>query len=314
MASTLDILPTIASITGAPLPHKEIDGKNILPLLQGEPNVHPRHEFLYFYEGGLCAVRRGKWKLVLPHTYRSYEGVDPGKDGMPGPYSRGKTGTALYNLEEDVSEVYDVSAEYPEIVRALSALADSARQALGDRITGMRGADNRSPGRIRMNDERIDHIARGLKYTLEHMPSHRYPGGTENALTDGYTGSLEYTDESWMGFHGNDIEMFLDLEQETDISSIVITCLQNQASWIFLPETIEILAGNDPRYLNTLGIRAIDASEKNLEIAISTFHFNAETRARFLKIIIRNIGKCPDWHPGNGEHAWLFVDEIVVEQ
>ena len=35
----------------------------------------PRNEFYYYYEGNLCAVRKDDWKLVLPHKYRSYEGV-----------------------------------------------------------------------------------------------------------------------------------------------------------------------------------------------------------------------------------------------
>lgn len=313
MASTLDILPTIAAITGAPLPAKEIDGKNILPLLQEDTNVHPRNEFLYFYEGELCAVRRGKWKLMVPHTYRSYEGVESGKDGMPGPYSRGKAGTELYNLEEDVSELYDVSAKYPEIVKELSALADSARLALGDRASGIRGRDNRSPGRIRMNDERIDHIARELKYTLQYKPSHRYPGGTENALTDGYLGSLEFTDESWMGFHGDEVDLFLDLGKEIAVSSIEVNCLQNQASWIFLPEEITILAASDPRYFNPEHHEQINAKEKNLEILRKKYIFEKEFEARYLKIVLRNIGKCPEWHPGKGENAWVFVDEIVVK-
>jgi hypothetical protein len=26
----------------------------------------------------------------------------------------------------------------------------------------------------------------------------------------------------------------------------------------------------------------------------------------------KNIGVCPDWHPGKGEKAWIFVDEIIV--
>jgi len=313
MASTLDILPTIASITGAPLPEKEIDGINIFPLLDENTSVHPRNEFLYFYEGGLCAVRRGKWKLVVPHSYRSYEGVEPGKDGMPGPYSRGMADTELYNLEKDVSELHDVSLQYPEIVKELSALADSARQALGDRITGIRGTDNRSPGRIRMNDERIEHSARGMKYTLEYMPSHRYPGGTENALTDGYLGSLEFTDESWMGFHGDDVDLYLDLGKETSISSIEISCLQNQASWIFLPEEITILSSADARHFDPRHHIQINAKEKNLKVLKREFSFEKEFQARYLKIVIRNIGKCPGWHPGKGENAWVFVDEIIVK-
>jgi len=313
MASTLDILPTIAALTGAPLPEKEIDGVNILPLLQGEENVHPRNEFIYYYDGGLCAVRRGNWKLVVPHQYRSYEGKEPGQDGMPGPYSRGQAGTELYNLNEDISECHDVSAKYPDKVKELLAMADSARMALGDRKSGIRGTDNRSPGRIRMIEESIQHKARGKKYRLQHKSNQRYPGGSEYALTDGFLGSLEFTDESWMGFHGDNVEIFIDLEQITEISSIEISFLRNQASWIFLPEELEILAGNDPRYFNPIYRELISSKEKDLNILKYKFVHNEKLEAQFLKIIVHNMGKCPDWHPGKGERAWLFVDEVIIK-
>jgi len=27
----------------------------------------------------------------------------------------------------------------------------------------------------------------------------------------------------------------------------------------------------------------------------------------------KNIKTLPDWHPGAGEKAWIFVDEVIVE-
>jgi len=82
IAATIDILPTLAAITGAPLPEKKIDGVNILSLLKNEPGANPRNEYWYYYGGELRAVRRGKWKLYFPHEYRSYRGVEPGRDGF----------------------------------------------------------------------------------------------------------------------------------------------------------------------------------------------------------------------------------------
>lgn len=312
MASTLDILPTIAELTGAPLPENEIDGISIMSLLKGK-NDSPRNEFIYYYEGGLCAVRRGDWKLVLPHKYRSYAGVEPGMDGLPGPYSRGQSGLELYNLKDDISESNDVSGEYPEIVKTLTLFADSVRTALGDRITGIRGETNRSPGRIRVNGESIGHKAKDKKYDLRYKPSHRYPGGTGYALTDGYLASLEFTDESWMGFHGEDLEMLLDMEQVDEISSIEISFLSNQASWIFLPSEIEILYSNDLKHFNPLDLNKFSKSNKDLRIAKHTYSDSTKVKARYLKIIAHSVGKCPDWHPGKGENAWLFIDEIIIK-
>lgn len=312
MASTLDILPTIAAITGAPLPGKKIDGVNILPLLQNMEHANPRNEFIYYYEGGLCAVRRGDWKLILPHRYRSYEGVEAGKDGMPGPYSHGKAGLELYNLREDIGESHDVAAACPAKVKELLAMADSVRAVLGDRITGVRGSDNRSPGRIRMMEDSILHKAKGKEYSIKKPPSYRYPGGGPYALTDGHLASLEFSDESWLGFHGDDLDVLLDLGTMTDIQSIEISFLNNQASWIFLPIEVEILAGDDLRHLNPVERSDFGSDSADLTIDRHTYRFMGQFNARYLKIIARNMGKCPAWHPGNEENTWLFVDEIII--
>ena len=86
LASSIDILPTLAEITGAKLPSHKIDGVSILPLMLGDKNASPRHEFYYYYEvNSLEAVQRDFWKLVLPHKSRTYRDMKPGSDGWPGP-------------------------------------------------------------------------------------------------------------------------------------------------------------------------------------------------------------------------------------
>ncbi len=49
MASTVDVLPTLAAITGAALPPQPIDGVNILALLEGRPDANPRNVFWFYY-------------------------------------------------------------------------------------------------------------------------------------------------------------------------------------------------------------------------------------------------------------------------
>ena len=312
MTSTMDILPTIAALTGAALPEKEIDGVNILPVMHGTEGINPRNEFIYFYTGGLCAVRRGDWKLVLPHKYRSYAGVEPGRDGLPGPYSQGEAGLELYNLTEDIGESNDLAQHYPDKVKELSAMADSARHALGDRITGNKGTDNRSPGRLRMNNEKTDHLAKGKKYDIRNNPHHRYPGGSDYALTDGFLGSLEFSDESWLGFHGEDVDVLIDMEANVQVRAVSMNFLRNQASYIFAPVEIELFMGDEAAALELVEKYDFEDPVRNLDIAILPYRWQGKHEARFIRVVARNTGTCPEWHPGRGENAWLFVDEIVL--
>ena len=151
MASSIDILPTLAAITGASLPVNKIDGVNIFPLMKGDKDAAPRTEFYYYYQqNALEAVQRNFWKLVFPHTGRTYRGLKPGSDGWPGPTKNEKIENAeLYDLRRDPGEWYDVSAVYPEKVKELEKLAEKARQDLGDDITKQPGANRRKAGSIK---------------------------------------------------------------------------------------------------------------------------------------------------------------------
>lgn len=151
IACAIDILPTLASITGAPLPDKKIDGVSLLPLLLGDKTASPRHNFYYYYQqNSLEGVQKDYWKLVLPHKGISYVGVEPGKDGWPGKtVNITITEAELYDLRRDPGERYNVSGVYPEIVKELQVIAEEARQDLGDDITKSPGANRRKAGSIK---------------------------------------------------------------------------------------------------------------------------------------------------------------------
>jgi arylsulfatase A-like enzyme len=148
-AMTIDILPTLAGLAGAELPRHKIDGKDIWPLLSGKADARSPHEALYFYwDRHLQAVRSGKWKLHLPHSYRTLAGKAGGRDGKPAPYSQAETPLALYDLAKDVGETTNVAESHPEVVERLKGLAERAREDLGDSATKQDGKGCRPPGRI----------------------------------------------------------------------------------------------------------------------------------------------------------------------
>ncbi len=150
MCMTVDLLPTLAGVIGAELPEGHIlDGKDILPLMRGEPGATTPHEALFFYWGaGLEAVRSGPWKLHLPHTYRTLGDRPPGRDGTPAKYQQGRIGQELFNLENDRGETTNVAEQHPEVVSKLLKLVEQARQDLGDSNTRRRGANLRPASRL----------------------------------------------------------------------------------------------------------------------------------------------------------------------
>jgi arylsulfatase/arylsulfatase A len=149
LALTLDILPTVAAYAGAAPPaDRVIDGKDIRPLLEGRPGAKTPHEVFWYYWGQeLQAVRSGEWKLHFPHSYRTLE-QGGGKDGKPTKYSQKKIELSLFNLEQDPGETTDVAAKNPDVVERLKALAERAREDLGDSLQKRTGKNVRPAGRL----------------------------------------------------------------------------------------------------------------------------------------------------------------------
>jgi arylsulfatase A-like enzyme len=149
-AMGIDWLPTIAAFTGSRLPKKKIDGTSLVPLLTQQTTVAPHDNFFFYYRvNELHAVRHKNWKLYVPHTYRSLNGREGTNDGFPVPYDMNTIAeNALFDLTTDPQETTDVAAMHPDIVEKISAIADSVRTVLGDRLTGIKGSEVRPVGRI----------------------------------------------------------------------------------------------------------------------------------------------------------------------
>jgi arylsulfatase A len=137
LCATMDLLPTFAALAGAPLPAKSIDGRDIRPIVFSEPGVKSHWDekgFAYYRLDQLQAVRAGQWKLYLPLPNKY---VALNRKAAPAPLE-------LFDVRHDVSEDHEVSAQNPDVVKRLTALADNIRAELGD--TERPGAGQREAG------------------------------------------------------------------------------------------------------------------------------------------------------------------------
>ncbi len=142
LATVMDIFPTLAELVGAPMPTKEIDGKNIWSLTRR--GATPHEAFYYYFTAGLEAVRSGRWKLHLPHRYSGLE--VGGKGGVPGTVQEMKISNALFDLSTDPGERRDLAAQNPRVVAQLLTMAEGMRHRLGDVYTQTKGTGQRPAG------------------------------------------------------------------------------------------------------------------------------------------------------------------------
>jgi arylsulfatase A-like enzyme len=135
IATTMDLLPTLAALAGAKPPaDRVIDGEDIRHLFHGDfAKADPDKAYYYYLRVHLQAVRQGKWKLHLPRTKEPIGAAPFSRNAHIAPADRiGFEKPFLVDLENDLGETTDRSAQNPEVVRRLLALAETMRKDLGD--------------------------------------------------------------------------------------------------------------------------------------------------------------------------------------
>jgi arylsulfatase A-like enzyme len=145
LATTMDLLPTFARLAGTQPPgDRIIDGKDIWPLMAGKEGANSPHGAFYYYQvDQLQAVRSGKWKLHLPLKQKRKNWGKPTPD-VP---------LQLYDLQADIGEKNNVADQHPDVVKRLLALAEKARQDLGD--VGREGKGQRPAGWVENPQPRL---------------------------------------------------------------------------------------------------------------------------------------------------------------
>ena len=117
VAGTIDILPTVAKLTGAPLPKAPLDGVDIWPLLTGQARSLKREALLYFDDWNLQCARWEKWKL----HFARYNSMAYNPAPRVGRVNLPLNPPELYDLDKDPEESYNVAEENPGVVKEIQA-------------------------------------------------------------------------------------------------------------------------------------------------------------------------------------------------
>lgn len=116
----IDILPTLAALTGAALPPDQVEGRSLLPLLEGSADGWTdRYIFNHLcrwptgadpdkFKDINFSVRNQRYRYVGPH--------EGGKKGR-----KSGVGAELYDMEADPGQTANVIAQHPEVAARMLA-------------------------------------------------------------------------------------------------------------------------------------------------------------------------------------------------
>jgi len=158
----------------------------------------------------------------------------------------------------------------------------------------------------------VSHLAISKPIKSTYKPSLKFE--SIDALVDGKKGNPLVFSEKWCGFKDNKMEVIIDLERLKSINEIEIRFLEDQLSWIFKPEEVEILTSSDGIHYNLLFHQKDENVESQKQKRICKYGKQVKNlKCRYIKVIASPLNIIPEWHNGKGNKAWMFVDEIVLK-
>jgi len=298
LVQNLDFAPTFLDYAGIRIP-KDMQGGSLRNILQGNSAAKWRDAiYFHFYEYpsiGMVkrhyGIRTERYKLI--HFYHDIDAWE------------------LYDLQNDPSEMKNLYNEpqYAETVKSLKMKLQQLRHDYQD------DDEQRFMPKPVVETE---HLAKHCPVLFSKLPSEKYRGGSINALTDGLRapdGLNGYGEHQvWQGFEEIDLDAVIDLKKIQSISSVSLGCLHQINSWIFSPVQVHLRISTDGKEYKDLAIIKNKLPDKTAETLRKELTWQGSpVRARYLKVQARNLGTCPEWHPGAGGKAWMFCDELTVK-
>ncbi|WP_034045626.1 family 20 glycosylhydrolase [Wocania ichthyoenteri] len=151
------------------------------------------------------------------------------------------------------------------------------------------------------------HKAVGKKVVYNTKYSDSYKGKESANMVNIVRGTKNFHDGQWQAWLVKDMELTIDLEDETEISNVSVGTMESQGPSIYFPTQVEVLVSNDGKIFSSVG--KIDRPyQNNAGITLKDFSIDFDTqKVRFVKVKAKNLKKSE-----RGNDTWIFVDEIIV--
>jgi hypothetical protein len=149
--------------------------------------------------------------------------------------------------------------------------------------------------------------------TLGSTYANEYAGGGQRALVDGLRGGPDFRIGEWQGYRDQDVLVTIDLGRVEQLKRVGLGMLQDENSWIWYPEYVDVAwSMNGRQWSSSVLVPGVDRKAQG-SLAMDLWSGAIGKKARYIKVMAKNGGPCPDWHKGKGGTTWLFLDEVLIE-
>jgi len=160
---------------------------------------------------------------------------------------------------------------------------------------------------------RFYQIPKNRKIVLNNPYHNHYSGGGSSALIDGIEGENDFRNGTWQGYYFVNLDVVVDLGSVQEIKQLGVRFLQDINSWIFMPEKVDYYTSQDGVNFIHVGDVKNNIAQDDWTLRIFDFKLNfSPLKARYIKVIGKNVEYCPKGHKGDGFKAFIFADEILI--
>ena len=345
-----DIFPTICDLLELEIP-TSVEGKSLFPILQDKESKHRDHLFLAHAKEMRAVRTDDNWKLIkyfvkgkeqeqlfnlnkdkfentnlasdinfsekkkeLEHLLT--QNIRNNKDDFIQAYIQ----LDQQNFDQPVKVSMSSSFSNTEIRYTLDGSEPTLKSTIfresfilkkSQSILAALFLNNKKIGKTYSAEAKIYSQIKDLK--LSPLPSSKYSGKGPRTLLDGANGSNDFHSGNWLGYEGENVIATLELKKQQSLQDVGVRFLSHPGSWIFSPKNIKVSISDDGNIFNEIVQMNYSNMPTKKGFEIIEFNYAMKNKqAKFIKFEIENLKKCPDWHPGKGGKAWLFLDEIYV--
>ena len=149
---------------------------------------------------------------------------------------------------------------------------------------------------------------------LTFQPSEKYKFGGAITLVDGMKGNDSYATGAWLGFVGGDVEAIIDLGQETEIKRVATNAIVDMSAWIMGSTGLVVSVSDDNKEFREVAVKDIPAETNIDKKGVENYEITFDpVKARYVKVVIKRSSALPKGHAGEGQAAYMFIDEIEVD-
>ena len=173
----------------------------------------------------------------------------------------------------------------------------------------------RPTGESQTLTEKIDFSKSSMKPIVANQPiNEQYLFKGASTLNDGLKGNSSYRSGRWIAFNGNDMDMTIDLQQPTEISSVAISVNIAKGDWVFDARNLSVEVSDDGKTFKKIASEEYPAMKETDKDGVVDHQLTfAPVTTQYVRVIASPEKTLPEWHGGKGKNAFLFVDEIKID-